>query len=264
MNWKDFLLEVVAPLMVCFYLFVAAQSPCTNQPGVTETPQNANPAWDTDGDTISNAVELNSANDYLDLDTAVWDANPTISHLCPCSGSIINALNLVNNGTGYWHNPGDDAIDTDDWGVLALINMIEGAGRRWYAEGQTPPRLTVNDLSRGNAATQQFGGYFSPHSCHQNGLEVDVRYVRKDNQEAGLDIAGADSAQYDTTATCALITYLLANADVDSIFIDTIHAGLIYPLFRHASGHSDHFHVRILDPDGTNNKKCREINQEER
>lgn len=261
MSLKDFLLEVIAPLMVCFCLFIAAQSPCTDGSGFEGVPENTNPAWDTDGDSISNAVELNSANDYLDLDTAVWDANPTISHLCPCGGSIINALNLVNSGTGYWHNPGEDAIDTDDWGVLALINMIEGAGRRWYANGQTPPRLTVNDLSRGDASTQQFGGYFGPdHSCHQNGLEVDVRYVRKDDQEAGLNIAGADSAQYDTIATCILISYLLTNADVDSIFIDTIHAGMTCPVFRHASDHSDHFHVRILDPDGTNNKKCRETN----
>jgi hypothetical protein len=69
MNLKDFLLEVVAPLMVCFCLYIGAYSRCDDEPGAIEVPQNINPAWDTDGDSISNAVELNGANDFHNFDT---------------------------------------------------------------------------------------------------------------------------------------------------------------------------------------------------
>ncbi len=224
-------------------------------PGIpTETPEDTCPSWDTDCDSISNAVETNSANSYLGLKPDSADANPSFAHGSPCDGWIENALNLVNQGTGYYHYLGEDIIDTDDWSVLHLINMIEGAGRNWYSNGYTPPRIGVGDMSKGDAQTQQFGGLFPPHSCHQNGLEADFRYVRNDGQEIGLNIAGSDSIYYDVDATVDLMNFLIDNANVTIIYVDTVHAGIVVsdPI-RHLSGHQDHFHVLILDPDGTSN-----------
>ncbi len=224
-------------------------------PGIpTETPEDTCPSWDTDCDSISNAVETNSANSYLGLNPNSVDDNPSIAHGSPGDGWIEKALNLVDAGTGYWHNRGSDPIDTDDWGVLHLINMIEGAGRDWYGNGYTTPRITANDLSQGNAQTQEFGGYWEDHSCHQNGLEVDIRYVRNDGQEIGLNIAGPDSIYYDVDATIDLMNFLIDNANVTIIYVDTVHAWIVVsdPIV-HLPGHSDHFHVRIEDPDGTGN-----------
>jgi len=231
-------------------------------PKKTQVVDDEYPSWDTDGDNISNAVETNSANSYLGLDPNTPNANPSIAHGYPCQsqggGYIEKAFNLPNQGTGYYHyNPdkGEPLIDTDDWGVLALINMIEGAGRLWVWNEYSPPRIGVGDLSKGDQYTQQFGGYFPPHSCHQNGLEVDIRYVRNDDLDSALNIAWYPE-YFDEFATEILIRYLIRNAHIELIYVDTLHSSLNhigYSFILHLSGHSDHFHVRIIDPDGTTN-----------
>jgi len=231
---------------------------------ITEQPPDECPWWDRDCDGISNAVETNGANSYLDLDTAVFDANPSIAHGWPCStqcvgtecGWIENALNMVNTGTGYYHyNP--EKIDRDDWGTLHLINMIEGTGRDWY-NNRPPPRIGVGDLSWGDQNTQQFGGYWSDHICHQNGLEVDIRYVRNDGLEVGLNLGTADSIYFYVGATVALLNYLFNNSNPDKIYVSSYCRGKIVftgidTVYDATGGHDDHFHLRIQDPDGTGN-----------
>lgn len=239
--------------LIMLIIFIWGYQSCDWFTPKTDTPPDTFPSWDTDGDNISNAVETNSANSYLGLDPNVSNANPSIAHGSPGDGWIEKALNLVNQGTGYYHYLGGDIIDTDDWSVLHLTNMVEGAGRDWYNSGYSP-RIGVGDMSIGDAQAQAFGGPFPPHSWHQNGLDVDFRYVRNDGNEIGLNIASSDSIYYDVDATVALMNFLLDNANVTIIYVDTVHAGIVVsgPI-RHLSGHQDHFHVQILDPDGTGN-----------
>ena len=161
-------------------------------------------------------------------------------------GWLENGLNLVNSGTGYYHYLGTDGIDTDDWGVLHLINMIEGAGRDWYDNFMTPARIGVGDMSLRN------GGKWDDHSSHENGLDVDVRYVRNDNQDSSLNIAD-DQSHYDTAATSYLMNLFVFSASVQIILYDSVNAHLVGGPLLHWPGHSDHFHIRIDDPDGTNN-----------
>jgi len=210
MNLKDFLLEVVAPLMVCFCLFIGSQSQCL-PPGTYEPPENTNPAWDTDGDGITNAVELNDANDFHNFDTALVDTDPSIARGLPSDGWIDCAMNLVDTCPGYCHYLSLDNLDTDDWGVLAMINMIEGSGRDWYAAGEPPPLINVGDISKGNASTQQFGGPWD-HRWHQNGLDLDVRYCRKDGGNSRLNIVDTPN-NYDTSGTARLMNTLFDNGD---------------------------------------------------
>ncbi len=222
----------------------------------TETPPDVCPSWDTDCDNISDAVETNDANSYLGLDPNSVDTNFSVAHGYPWDGWIENAFNLVNEGTGYSHyNPekGEPLIDTDDWSVLTLINMIEGAGRDWYSNGYIPPRIGVGDLSKGDQYTQQFGGYFPPHKCHQNGLEVDIRYVRNDGNEGGLNVYTQPSL-YDQSATVKLMNFLCWNGDVVEIVVSRYaFVGGEVITEDTTTGHDDHFHVRIEDPDGTGN-----------
>jgi|GEM_PF-2578248 len=216
-----------------------------------EQPPDACPSWDTDCDGISNATETNDANAYLNLDPDSPDANPSIAHGQPCNGSLENGLNLMNEGTGYWHyNP--EKIDYDDWGVLHLINMIEGAGREWHDNNWWPPRISVGDMSL------RYGGPFPPHGCHENGLEVDIRYVRNDGLEVGLNLGTADSIYFDVSATVALMSYLLDNSNSIKIYLSSYCRGKIIftaidTVYDTTGGHDDHFHWRIQDPDGTGN-----------
>jgi hypothetical protein len=231
---------------------------CDDGTVITETPTDNCPSWDTDCDGISNAVETNDANSYLGLNPDSADANPSIAHGYPWNGWIGNALNMVNQGTGYYHyNPDKSTIDTDDWGVLHLINMIEGAGRLWYTNGYPPPRIGVGDLSWGDQYTQQFGGPWpgDEHTWHQNGTEVDFRYVRNDGQEASLNVRTQPSL-YDTNATVALMNYLFANSHSIYIMVSP-HCGIefsgITVVYDQSGEHDNHFHLRIEDPDGTGN-----------
>lgn len=218
-------------------------------------PSDGCPNWDDDCDRISDAVENEPANSYLNLDPSARNDNPSIARGTPTNGSIDNALNMVNSGPGYWHyNP--EKTNTDDWSVLHLINMIERAGREWWSEHFTPPRISVGDLSFGDASTQNFGGLFLPHTSHQNGLDADFRYVRRDNEEEPLNIR-SQSSQYDQIATSALINAIFRSGDV-TLVITSPYDMIIWqdwvPMqYDYSGNHDNHFHIRIADPDGTDN-----------
>ena len=242
-------IKLISISLLCVPLIFCIGCEEIELPDLTTLPPDSHPAYDSDGDGISNAVELNSANAYLNLDTSRHDPNPSIAHGQPCNGSLENGLNMVNTGTGYYHyNP--EKIDYDDWGVLHLINMIEGAGRDWYNNSYIPPRIGIGDLSL------RYGGYWPDHSCHQNGLEVDIRYVRNDGLDIGLNLSTQDSLYFDKSATIALMNYLFNNSNSVKIYVGTYLRGKI--IFSgidtvYDSNHNDHFHLRIQDPDGTGN-----------
>jgi murein endopeptidase len=116
--------------------------------------------------------------------------------------------------------------------------------------------MQSGDMSR------QAGGVFimvpenRAHAEHQNGLDVDVRYMRLAG-EGPLNLANPLERynNYDQESTLELLQCFLNNQHVVSILYDTltqIFNGQGETRLQHASGHSDHFHVRIGDPDGRN------------
>ena len=245
---------LLLPIAAMSTMEISCKEDTLNPSDYTEQPPDACPSWDTDCDEISNATETNGANSYLNLDPKSPDDNPSIAQGEHCDGWIENALNLMNEGTGYYHyNP--EKIDTDDWGTLHLVNMIEGAGRDWYNNNWWPPRIGVGDLSWGNQYTQQFGGYWSDHVCHQNGTEADFRYVRNDGIEDALNVR-TQPALYDTAKTIALMNYLFANSKSIKIIVSP-YCGIeftgIDTAYDASGKHDNHFHLRIEDPDGTGN-----------
>lgn len=224
---------------------------------IAQNPTDVCPWWDTDCDNISNAVETNGANSYLSLDPDSANPNPSIAHGGPYDGSIGNALNLVNSGPGYYHYINTDPLDSDDWGVLAMINMIEGAERQWLENRHSPPRIGIGDISWGDPSTQVFGGQFpdNDHASHENGLDVDARYIRNDGLDTTLNLL-TQFALYDASATVQAIQSLFDNGDCVKIYVSQ-YSGLIFEnidaLFDSTGAHDNHFHLRIQDPDGTNN-----------
>jgi hypothetical protein len=218
---------------------------CEEEDAPIEHPSDETPYWDTDGDGISNSVETNPSNAHHNFNTTIVDVNPSIASGTPTSGSLEGGINLPDEGEGYYHYYGSDPIDTDDWGTLALINIIEGGGRSWW-EWHVTPRAGFGDMSLQN------GGNWPPHTSHQNGLDVDVRYVRNDGEEASINIA-TQQELYDSHATADLMNCLIQNGNIVVIYIDEEHANLENGVLQHWPGHETHFHVRIEDPDGTSN-----------
>lgn len=199
--------------------------------------------WDADGDGLSDAVEANNAAEgFHDFRSDRCEDDPSRAEGTWYDGSLRGGINLNDRGTGFVHNTGTDAIDSDDWGTLRMIACLEAVGRDFEDTGL---RVNVNDLSlRG-------GTHFPPHRSHQNGLDVDLRYVRKDGRDAPLDLRYHPEA-YDAAATQELMRLFVTHCPVEVIFADLERLGFgrvasrgQQPVLRQASGHSNHFHVRL-------------------
>jgi hypothetical protein len=108
------------------------------------------PRWDADGDGISTAVETWPANSRYNFDTTHADPNPSTSYGFPWNGTLTNGINFPDTDPGvgvYEFRPNPvgsggydsryDVPDSNDWGTLKLINLIEATGRKWV--DQNPP-----------------------------------------------------------------------------------------------------------------------------
>lgn len=217
--------------------------------------------WDPDGDSISTAVEIDQANAHFDFDTSRVDPDPSRALGQPSAGRLEGGINLPDVGdpvTAYLHTQGSDAPDADDWGTLALINSIEGAARQFHLQecldeqSSTAHPAQVLDMSLRN------GGFFPPHVSHQNGRDVDLRYLRTDDT-GRLDLREADSVLYDQIATAQMIQCLISTGRVELILYDSVRTGIFGPasvMVHDASGsHSNHLHLRITEPDGTKDEQ---------
>lgn len=203
------------------------------------------------------------------FDTLRNDPDPSRALGRPTAGSIFNAINLPDSQAGYRHHYGvlADKPDKDDWGVLALINQIEAVAAAWRdptrpcivpKDNPNPPELfQVGDLSKGTASTRNFGGYWSDHpSSHQNGLDVDLRFIRTDHDTLPLHLDGPSAIYYDRGATADLMWCFLYQPNVILLTVDSVLARVDFendPRIEHRTDHRDHFHIRIKDPDGTTN-----------
>jgi|SRR2546426_405776 len=236
------------------------------------------PQWDLDCDGLSNAVERDPENASLyHFDLTTPDVNPSAAHGVPNNGYLSGSLDLPDiEGGFYTYRPDADPVfdqpDSNDWGTLALINMIEATARGWvdhdprtadcYAASSqndsAPPslRFGVGDMSKfsGGAWYHSYDTELRHHD-HQNGLDVDVRYLRLDHQNTPLDLQ-VDSANgfpnYDFWGTLDLVNCFIATGSVQRIYADSSLVG-----FWNAQGsdilvndpsHYNHFHVTVIYP----------------
>lgn len=172
----------------------------------------------------------------------------------PCDGTLDGGASL-GTGTGYYQWRGSDPQDIDDWGGCeSTHDTIADVGGGWYNSHPTP-RMGILDISR------QGGGPFAHHDCHQNGLDVDVRYVRDDGQEAPLDLRSSPD-DYSQPLTLELIRLWAATGIVEWIEVDS-GAGIgpadvsgAAVVVDSSGEHANHFHVRLRDPDGADTNIC--------
>jgi hypothetical protein len=230
--------------------------------------------FDTDGDDISDAVEdenngiggpittisYQGNNYYYNRNSA--DSPPLISTSTPwgdslyvnrgthdyslargtvSNGRLSNGLRIANSGTGYQYYRGGDPADTDNWAILELINFVERVAREWNRRYPGYPIITSMDMSR------QPGGPFPPHDQHQNGLEVDVRYIRTDNSSGGVLVTDPSYSRTRTQQLVDLFLGLATGAGVTILSADNQLQGVQFD-----ADHTDHMHIWIVDPDGSN------------
>jgi murein endopeptidase len=145
-----------------------------------------------------------------------------------------------------WH-PGRDRRPNPPgrrWGTDRLVRTVLKVLRAHRRANPGAPRVGVGDLS------PRRGGRFADgiHLSHQNGLDVDIYYPRKDRRLR----APASLDQVDRTLAQDLVDRFVA-AGSQYIFVDN-RLGLRGPpaVVQHWPNHEDHLHVRLrADPPRT-------------
>jgi len=227
------------------------------------------PHFDRDGDKISDLIEATNADVlFIDLQTGEMRFfNPTVPDVDPSraygtydNGWLWNSIRLPNEGIGYRHFIGPASeLGKDNWGILKMIQLIEAVGREWNQSHKEGPRISIGDIS------PQYGGGGLGHASHQNGKDVDVRYILNNGTEGPMDfcnpptcLATAQTA-YDQSLAQELVN-LFIKFGANQIFVDQLSGingtgvtqqdgscGTYNPQTTKCTlrEHSHHFHVRI-------------------
>ena len=127
------------------------------------------------------------------------------------------------------------------WGTDRLVRVLLRVAAEHAAAHPGAPRLVVGDLSRprGGRFGPEFGG--DGHRSHQNGLDVDVSYPRRDGREKVPGRVG----QIDRRLAQELVDRLV-RAGAQYVFVGP-RTGLHGPakVVMVLGNHDDHLHVRL-------------------
>ena len=128
------------------------------------------------------------------------------------------------------------------WGTDFLVREVFGVVGDYAEAHPSAPRLGIGDLSR------RRGGPFGPrHASHQNGLDVDVYYPRRDRRER----PPRDASQIEHRLAQDLVDRFVA-AGASLVFVGP-NTRLIGPpgVVQVLWNHDNHLHARFENPDRT-------------
>ena len=162
----------------------------------------------------------------------------------PWDGRLVNGMQLPREGVGYFTFDSARRVSPSRgwrrWATAGTISRTLGVLDDFAAANPGAPRLGVADLSRprGGVFDSRFGGL--GHASHQNGLDVDVYYPRRDRRE----IPPARPGDVDRRLSQDLVDRLVA-AGAEMVFVGPSlrlrgPRGVVTPL----ANHDDHVHVR--------------------
>jgi hypothetical protein len=168
--------------------------------------------------------------------------NHAISVGLPYGGHLIDGTQLPLDGPAWvtW-DPVTDSVPNLPvrlYGNQHTIRTIIQVTEAYHAAHPNAPRVVIGDISR------KGGGPMDEHISHQNGLDVDVYYPRRDRK---LE-APTTSAEIDTALAQDLLNRFVA-AGAQMIFVG-FHArlhgpsGVVIPY----PNHEYHMHVRFPPP----------------
>ena len=130
------------------------------------------------------------------------------------------------------------------WGTDALIVLLDTVTREFREAHPDVPPILIADLSRpkGGPFGPRYGGL--GHDSHQNGLDADVMYPRRDR----APLAAVRPAQVDRALAQDLVDRFRAAGAVKLFVGPHLHLhgprGIVVALVHH----DDHVHVRIANP----------------
>lgn len=166
----------------------------------------------------------------------------------PWAGRLVNGVRLPAAGQDFltWDEIRGRSPNRPGrrWGTDALVLLIERVALEYRSAHPDAPPLLVGDLSRPR------GGNFGPgygglgHASHQNGLDVDVHYPRRDR----IPRSAWKPSQVDGALAQELVDRFV-DAGAERVFVGP-RLGLRGPrrIVSALVHHDDHLHVRIPNP----------------
>lgn len=125
---------------------------------------------------------------------------------------------------------GTPAHGAGQYGNPLLLSVIFFVEHKWQAIDER--KFGIGNISRAG------GGEYSKHSSHQNGLQVDIRALRRDGLQ--LPVNRFDQ-QYDSKATAKLIEIFYSHPATRKILFNDKDIARVQAW----TNHDDHFHVAI-------------------
>jgi murein endopeptidase len=130
------------------------------------------------------------------------------------------------------------------WGTDRLVRVVLRVARDFHSSHPGAARLGFGDLSRPHGG--DFGRRFGApgHASHQNGLDIDVYYPRRDRQLREPTTV----SQIDDRLAQVLVDRFVA-VGAQYVFVGP-HTGLTGPreVVQPLPLHDDHMHVRLYNP----------------
>jgi len=163
----------------------------------------------------------------------------------PSAGRLVAGVRLPAEGPHHFTwDPLEHRSPSPGWrrvGTDGLVRLTLRVIREYAADHPNAPRVGIGDLSRprGGDFGPRFGG--PGHVSHQNGLDVDIYYPRKDRRER----PPLRASQADLRLTQDLVDRFVA-AGAQAVFVGP-HTGLVGPagVVRVLPHHDNHLHVRL-------------------
>lgn len=132
-------------------------------------------------------------------------------------------------GAGYYvyGTPGRGAGQYAHPQMMTVLCFVE---RQWQVGDHR--KFGIGNISLSG------GGVFDPHESHQDGLQVDVRPLRRDGSHVPIKYF---QSGYDRAATARLISIFQSHPFVKQVYFNDVEI----PGVRSLVGHDDHFHVAL-------------------
>jgi murein endopeptidase len=176
------------------------------------------------------------------------DAPRSIAIGVPWNGRLEHGVQLPEAGTDFvtWDPVLHVSPNRDwrRWGTDALIVLLDRVTREFRIAHPDVPPILIADLSRpqGGPFGPRYGGL--GHGSHQNGLDADVMYPRRDRAPTGA----LRPSQVDRALAQDLVDRFRAAGAVKLFVGPHLHLkgprGIVVALAHH----DDHVHVRIANP----------------
>lgn len=153
----------------------------------------------------------------------------------PAGGRLVRGVELPVEGADYVIDDGHGRRRRTRYGTEFLVRTILRVAATYRKRHPDAPRLVLGDLSGPE------GGQLGGHASHQNGLDVDIYYPRRDRVEA--PITSVDEIDMHLAQDLVRL-FVRAGAEYTFVGPNTSLTGpptIVVPL----TGHDDHVHVRM-------------------